>query len=133
MTDHKMLPFPQYRDVIHRRPSSTHPLLCHKGGRGDDVLLQARLDDLAQLLDGGLQRARVVQHHHGPVLDVVKPALTGNESRHYHYTCFYYMLPFNAIYKPISKNKLSANYCYDYIHLFQIVLDNNNLIGVIGF
>ena len=105
-----MLPVPRFRDVILRRPSSTHPLLCHKGGRGDDVLLQARFDDLAQLLDGGLQRARVVQHHHGPVLDVVKPALTGNEPKRCHQKCFNYILPFDAIYKQTSLNILSVNY-----------------------
>jgi hypothetical protein len=39
------------------------------------VLLEARLDDRLELQHGRVQRARVVEHHDGAVLDVVQPAL----------------------------------------------------------
>ena len=50
-----------------------------KGGRCDDVRLDAALDHMPELVDGGFVGARMVEHDHTAVLDVVKPALPGHE------------------------------------------------------
>ena len=58
---------------------SAHPISGKKGRWRYDVFGDAALHQSPKLVDRGLVGARMVEHHHSPVLDVVKPTLAGQK------------------------------------------------------
>ena len=55
------------------------PVLRHVGVGSDDVLPDAARHDPPQPVHSVRVGAGVVEHHHGPVLDVMKPPLDGDK------------------------------------------------------